>query len=115
LLLLEGGSTVELTSSPTNPLSEYLVNGWIAFRRDDPGARPKLWVRSPAGVETQLADLRDGEFLVSLTPGGEVLFGRLMRAAVGVPPAVVAGDRAIPLYVAGQLYVGVGSKLYRVD
>jgi hypothetical protein len=117
-VLLDPGGDVILASTdvPEQQSLLFLVNGgWIAFTRYDANGAAQVWVRSPAGVETQLSALSAGvTALDAMSPAGEVVFQGL-RASPGRPPEPIGGGAtARPLYIGNQLFLLYGASLFRV-
>jgi hypothetical protein len=115
-VLLGAGGDVVLASTdvPGQTLAFMLNGGWIAFTRNDANHSAQLWVRSPAGVETQLTSSGAGvAMLYAMNGAGEVVFD-LQRVSPGHPPEPIGGSDALPLYIGNQLFVMFGAGLFRV-
>jgi hypothetical protein len=74
----------------------------------------EAWVRSPGGVETQLA-LISSWGLRLLKDDGEVAFNALERASPRSPAKRFAKAAAEPIYIGRTLHVMLGASLFRVN
>ena len=88
-----------------------VANGWIAYTRHDTGGTPQVWVRSPAGMDTQLTSAAAPWVLDALGDTGEVMVtasGRRYYLTIGRPLIDVSSDQGVALWREGQWYVAMG-------
>lgn len=112
---------VGLVRSPSITVPYLAAGEWIAFVREDASGIRQLWLRSPAGAETQVATLGLDGRIESIGPDGEVIYvttpsipGNRYRVRPGEPPQRIGSALGSITRIDGQLYIMVGSTLFRV-
>jgi hypothetical protein len=105
-----------------SPGTDYAIaGGWVAYTRDDGAGGYQVWVRSPAGAESQISPSGVSSRIVDVNPLGEVAFSTSTGLNLGSPdyPPVHFGP---PLTGQGGVFwldgnwfqIGAGV-LYRLD
>jgi hypothetical protein len=130
-LVTPSGSIVLATlDNEPAPGMDYAVNGgWTAFTRDS-GAARNVWVRSPAGVETQISFFGDWTRIVALNDDGQVVVrheivtpspsrNRLLLGGPGRPLTDFAMFHFLNgaprvFWRTGYLHVIIGGSVFRV-
>jgi hypothetical protein len=127
-VLHDGGSGTVLASDGI-PAATYsgvpefhLRGGWIAFVRAGIAQVGQVWLRSPAGVETQVSQFGVSSGIAALSDAGDVVIvssptapARLYRAAAAVPAHDIGSALNRPIYIDGALYLMAGAFLLRVN
>jgi hypothetical protein len=119
-VILVPARSVEVT-----PGRDYqAANGWMAFTRPSPSGPRQVWVRSPAGQETQLSFFGSFSSIDALAPDGQVVFlngNRLYLAGPGLPASDIGAQfgavypRLSSSYAQnGQWFRAIGRTLFRV-
>jgi hypothetical protein len=82
----------------------------------------EIWLRSPAGDQTQVTSLQSITRIEALGPAGEIVFrsdatGKVRRymALAGQPPAEIGADLGEVRFIGGQPYVAIGGTLFRIQ
>ena len=126
IVLADGGDGIVLAADLQRdpaPGPFYQANGgWLAFTRPDLAGTLQVWLRSPAGVETQASSFGSESMIEQLSPDGEVAFrsaatgvDRRYRAAPGAAAVDIGSALGRLLYIGGQLHLILGGTLFRVD
>ncbi len=96
-------------------------NGWIAFTRIGGDGVSQVWVRSPAGTETQVSHFGTPTRIGALGSRGGVTLAnnnRLYLARPALPPLDIASTfdgLARSMWQNGKLFVTIGRSLFVVD
>ncbi|MCC6749113.1 MAG: hypothetical protein IT371_15740 [Deltaproteobacteria bacterium] len=114
-----------------SPGRDYQVReGWVAFTRADGMGALQIWVRNPAGQETQLSAFGSSSVLDGLGPNGQTTFFNSGRRYVGAPGSVARdigaalggfamvnrqnADAEGSVWLGGVLHVVIGRTLFKV-
>jgi hypothetical protein len=95
-----------------------LRSGWIAFTKPGQGGLLQVWVRSPSGEESQIADFNASSYIDALAPNGEVTFiadGHRYLGIRGTSPIDIGPSDGKSLWLEGKWYIYIRGTLYQVD
>lgn len=115
--------TLETILDPLQPIepqpdSAYQVEGgWTAYTRRAMDGTRQVWIRSPAGVSTQLSSTSGSSFVDSVSGAGRVTFifnSRRYLASVGQPSVEVSSLLGKVFWENDSPLVAIGRSLFRI-
>ncbi|HEX8692236.1 MAG TPA: Ig-like domain-containing protein [Longimicrobium sp.] len=120
---LFGASGEVLLTPRTASVVDYQANGgWAAYLEPGPTGVPQVWLRSPAGAETQVTTAGSASRLQLLGPNGELVFttgNRRYAALPGRAPVDIGlawGEYTQRVFwVNGELYAVLGRSAFRIQ
>lgn len=115
--------TAETILDPLQPIepqpdSAYQVEGgWTAYTRRAPDGTRQVWIRTPAGVSTQISSFAGSSHVESLSPGGRVAFvfnNRRFLASPGQMPLEVSSGLGATFWENEIPFVVIGRSLFQI-
>ena len=107
-----------LQTAEIQPDSAYQTEGgWTAFTRRAIDGTRQVWVRSPAGVSTQISSTTGSSRVDSVSPSGRVTFvfnDRRLLAAAGQTPVDVSSLLGTMFWENEVPLVAIGRSLFRI-